>query len=458
MFFQTQNRQNRSAPTPVHFVLLLGLVIFFGFHSSTLGQNPAEQASVEASVQLEKIQNAITLSEERRQQLRDEMKEMEGDRTRQSAALIAAAQRVKLTEIEVDDIERRLGVLLESESRILTRLENSDAEISSLLAALQRISRNPPPALIIDPSDALNSARSASLLTSVLPELRQRAETIVADLKQLEATKTRVLQEEKELKARYSSLLEEQLRIATLIEARKLGVARVESDLAAEEALAEQLATQATSLSELVETLKQRISTISDAASAASEADNQQGNQESPALDPDMVVAALANTDRDTPAFPFALARGYLSVPAAGVVIMEFGDNDGFGGIAQGTSILTRAGARVVSPADGWIMYKGPYLNYGQIVIINPGSGYTILLAGLDKIDVDMGQFVMLGEPVGTMGSRTIGQTITTSAGVSRPTLYIEFRNKDKALDPAPWWDRQTVQTLARTQAQLQSE
>ncbi|MCF6326048.1 MAG: peptidoglycan DD-metalloendopeptidase family protein [Devosiaceae bacterium] len=428
------------------------------FSFKAVAQNSPEQISLEASTQLEEIQNAITVSEERRAQLRAEMEELEGDRNRQSAALIAAAQRVKLTEIEVDDIEKRLGILLESESRIVTRLENSDNEISSLLAALQRISKNPPPALIIDPSDALNSARSASLLTSILPELRQRAEIIVSDLNQLDATKNRVLEEKQQLSARYSSLLEEQLRIATLIEARKLGVVRVGADLATEEALAEQLASEATSLGELVDTLKQRIASISEAADAAQEAENLQGNQNIPALDADVVVAALANTDRVSPAFPFASAKGYLSAPAAGVVVMEFGANDGFGGVAQGTSILTRADARVVSPADGWVMYKGPYLNYGQIIIINPGNEHTILLAGLDKIDVDLGQFILLGEPVGTMGSRTIGQTITTSAGVSRPTLYIEFRKQDQALDPAPWWDRQSVQNPAQAQAQPQSE
>ncbi len=454
--FQFPDKQNRPAYLLSFFVLTL--LIFFNFSSNALAQNSAEQASIEASAQLEEIQNAITISEERRAQLRAEIEEFEGDRNRQSAALIAAAQRVKLTEIEVDDIEKRLSVLLESESRIAARLENSDSEISSLLAALQRISKNPPPALIIDPSDALNSARSASLLTSILPELRQRAEIIVSDLNQLEATKNRVLEEKQQLSARYSSLLEEQLRIATLIEARKLGVVRVGADLAAEEALAEQLATEATSLGELVDTLKLRIASISEAADAAQQADNLQGGENISALDADLVVAALANTDRTNPAFPFASAKGYLSAPAAGVVVMEFGANDGFGGVAQGTSILTRADARVVSPADGWVMYKGPYLSYGQIIIINPGNDHTILLAGLDKIDVDLGQFILLGEPVGTMGSRTIGQTITTSAGVSRPTLYIEFRNQDQALDPAPWWARQTVQNPAQAQAQPQSE
>ena len=114
--------------------------------------------------------------------------------------------------------------------------------------------------------------------------------------------------------------------------------------------------------------------------------------------------------------------------------------NDGMGGLAKGVSYTTHAGAPVVAPADGWVIYKGPYLNYGQIVILNPGDNYTILLAGMDKVSVDVGQFVLEGQLLGSMGSRTIGRTMATSAGVSEPTLYIELRKNDQPVDPSGWW------------------
>ena len=92
------------------------------------------------------------------------------------------------------------------------------------------------------------------------------------------------------------------------------------------------------------------------------------------------------------------------------------------------------------APADGWVLYAGDYLNYGQIVILDAGQDYTILLAGLDSIDAKLGQFVRMGDKLGTMGSRTIGRTVATSAGAARPTLYIEMRNKDAPIDPTGWW------------------
>ena len=166
-----------------------------------------------------------------------------------------------------------------------------------------------------------------------------------------------------------------------------------------------------------------------------------------PTLDQDTVRLALANTDRTEPAVPFAQAKGFLTMPSSGVTVIDYGAGDGFGGISRGLSVVTRADAQVVSPADGWVMFQGDYLNYGQIVILNAGQDYTILLAGLAKVDVEIGQFVMMGEPVGTMGSQTIGRTVATSAGVSRPTLYIEMRKNNEPVDPTGWWSVASVPT-----------
>lgn len=429
--------------------------MFFMMPGITVAQTNVEEAEREASQQLHDIQAAITLSEQHREQLRLEIAEMDGDRTRQNAALIAAAQRVKLTEIEVIDIEERLNTLLIEEGLIRARLESADVSISNLLAAVQRIGKNPPPALIINPSDAINSARAASLLSSILPQLREKSDLIIADLTQLSEIKQSVVDEQTQLASRFSTLFEEQLRIATLIEARKRGVARLGQNIAAEEAEAEALAQEATSVQELIISLQGRIAAIAAAGQAAQDADLAQREQGPipSLLSNETVAIALAETQRTSPAFAFTSALGHLLIPTTGVIVVEFGADDEFGGISQGISMVTRADAQVVAPADGWVMYKGPYLNYGQIIILNPGNDHTILLAGLHDVSVDLGQFVLLGEPVGTMGTRTMGQTITTSAGVSRPTLYIEFRDQNTPVNPTPWWTKPIVSTQTQPQS-----
>ena len=97
----------------------------------------------------------------------------------------------------------------------------------------------------------------------------------------------------------------------------------------------------------------------------------------------------------------------------------------------------TRAGAQITSPCDGWIVYAGEFRSYGQLLIINAGGGYHILLAGLSQIDVQPGQFVLAAEPIGTMsGSSAASPKTQTSA----PVLYVEFRKEGRPVDPDPWW------------------
>ncbi|MGV8833198.1 MAG: murein hydrolase activator EnvC family protein [Devosia sp.] len=399
------------------------------------GQPPADDAATSQS-DLAAVEASMSLSQKRIDELKAEIAAMDGDSTKQNAALIAAAQRVKLAEIEVADVETRLSDLIVQELEVRGRLDGSNAEIANVLAALERISLNPPPALIVDPDDALGSARSAILIAAIVPQLRDKADQVTADLSKLTAIKAAALDEEATLQANHAVLEEEQLRIATLIAARKQGIGVRTAQLEAEQQQAIALAARASSLKELVDSLSAQVSSVSTAAAAA----DASIDPDQPVMTPQAIQLALADTARTEPAVPFGVAKGYLAMPANGVNVLDYGASDGYGGISHGISLVTRAEAQVVAPADGWVLYKGPYLNYGQIIILNTGQGYTALLAGLDTVTVDIGQFVQMGMPLGTMGSRTIGRTVTTNAGAAQPTLYIELRQDNKPVDPTGWW------------------
>ena len=411
---------------------------------------PNSDAAAAASSQtaLEEIEASITISKDRAEELKLEIEEMKGDRSQQNAALIAAAQRVKLAEQDIAELEGKLDNLIVNELEVRGRLDGADNSIANVLAALQRITRDPPPALMVNPTDALASARGALLISAILPQFQGKAAEVTADLKRLTEIKSAALAEEQQLKANFQILEEEQLRIATLIVARRQGEQVITAQLEAEEASAQELARKASSLKELIASLTKRVNAVTVAAEATHAANA--GAPTAP-LDDETVRIALANTSRVEPAIPFSAARGHLMMPASGVNVIDYGAGDGFGGISQGLSIVTRADAQVVAPADGWVLYQGDYLNYGQIVILNTGQDYTVLLAGLEKVTVNIGQFVLMGEPVGQMGSRTIGQTVTTSAGVSRPTLYIEMRKNNEPVDPTGWWATPDTTTTATT-------
>ena len=94
----------------------------------------------------------------------------------------------------------------------------------------------------------------------------------------------------------------------------------------------------------------------------------------------------------------------------------------------------------MLAPADGWVVYAGPFRSYGQVLILNAGDGYHIVLAGMERIDAALGQFVLSGEPVAVMGATrlaSIGDIDHTSA---QPILYVEFRKDGNSINSTPWW------------------
>jgi septal ring factor EnvC (AmiA/AmiB activator) len=397
-----------------------------------------EQKSLDTQAQLHELESSLSLSKDRSDRLKTEIGAMKGDRDKQNAALIAAVARVKSAETDIAAVQNKIGDLIVQELDTRGRLDGADASISNILAALERISKNPPPALIVDPSDALGSARSAILISAILPQLKAKADAVTADLNHLNDIKTAAQAQEANLKANFDVLEEEQLRIATLIAAQKENQQTATAALAEEQKQASDMADKAAQLKQMIADLGKQAQAVATAAEATAAANS---GGRAPKLDTDTVRLALANTARQQPAVPFNSAKGFLDFPVSrGVNVINYGDGDGLGGIAKGLSVVTNADAPVLAPADGWVLYTGNYLNYGQIIILDAGQDYTILLAGMASVDVTPGQFVLMGKKVGTMGSRTIGRTIATSAGAQRPTLYIEMRQNNVPIDPTGWW------------------
>lgn len=149
-------------------------------------------------------------------------------------------------------------------------------------------------------------------------------------------------------------------------------------------------------------------------------------------------AAFQTNPGRMKPMRPFVQSRGLLPMPAHGTRILDFGDRTQFGGNSKGIVLETRYGAQVTSPTDGWVVWSGKFRSYGQLLIINAGDGYHILLAGLSQIDVEPGQFLLASEPVGTMTTGTGSDAGSVQGAL--PVLYIEFRKQGRPIDPGPWW------------------
>jgi septal ring factor EnvC (AmiA/AmiB activator) len=162
------------------------------------------------------------------------------------------------------------------------------------------------------------------------------------------------------------------------------------------------------------------------------------GNEKVIEIKPESTKIAFASPARLKPAMPFELTKGTLPLPAQGKRLKRFGEADGVGGTLRGISLQTRGEARIIAPTDGWVVYAGPFRSYGNLLIINAGGGYHVLLAGMGRIDVSLGQFVLAGEPVAVMGAAL--QAGQGNNDNSRPVLYVEFRKDGRPIDPGPWW------------------
>ena len=148
----------------------------------------------------------------------------------------------------------------------------------------------------------------------------------------------------------------------------------------------------------------------------------------------------LPSSQPHQPAVPFAETTGQLKLPVRGAVLTRFGETDRFGADSKGMTLATRPGARVSTPIDGKVVYAGPFRSFGSVVILDVGGGYHILLAGMEQVDISLGQEILLGEPIGAMGSRRFASISSQGTGLSQPLLYIEFWHNDKPIDSSPWW------------------
>jgi septal ring factor EnvC (AmiA/AmiB activator) len=370
---------------------------------------------------------------ELQQKLRADVAAIGQDRSKLNAQLIGIAAQVRGIETRIGDAEARLRPLDTREQQIRGSLDSRHAEIVEVLAALQRAGRRAPPALLVRPEDALQSLRTAMLLGSVVPELRARAEQLAGDLTELVALRKTIALERDRLAADRDKLGDDQIRLAALVDERQRKQSAIEKDIEAEGARAVVLSRQVDSLQGLIAKMEQDLKSAAKAAATAS-------LQGAPAtLNGKPNLGALKDPARLSPAIAFASAKGLFALPVNGVKIREFGGSDGSGGVEKGISLATRAGAQVTTPCDGWVVYAGPFRSYGQLLILNAGGGYHVLIAGMERISVNIGQFVLTGEPVATMGTTSqVASILATNA--SQPVLYIEFRKDGTPIDPGPWW------------------
>jgi septal ring factor EnvC (AmiA/AmiB activator) len=345
-----------------------------------------------------------------------------------TARLVETGKLIQASEARLSVIESKQSELEEQEEQLRESLGQRHGTLSALLATLQRMGRNPPPVMITRREDALTMVRSAMLLAPAIPELQGQAEKLSGELTKLSQVIQSSRAESEKLKAEKAQHDKVRIRLAALQEAKRQTGAQYEAELRSVRREVGRIAESVKEVSELLSKLDKEFLGRTDTDAKA-------GTKVAAVLAPS--GQKLLTTGRIQPQIPFAQAKGMLPPPIQGLRVISFGEKTTNGIPSKSIGIRTRFGGTVVSPCDGLVVYAGEFRAYGQLLIISPGDGYHVLIAGLSQIDVQVGQSVLMGEPVGVMNSAVTSQTAQDNRG---PVLTIEFQKDRRPIDPDPWW------------------
>jgi septal ring factor EnvC (AmiA/AmiB activator) len=313
--------------------------------------------------------------------------------------LVETAARIESLERQKADADMRIDELQAEDTRLSAGFANDRVAVTKLLAVLERLQHDMPPALAMRPDDALGAARGAMLIGASLPPVYAQAAALSRRIEALKRTRID---------------LEQQRRQASETSAR-LVIARGELD-----DLLAQKERQASSAAETYGTLKTQLATIArEAADFQALLSRVQALRQSRPADQDVVTVTAQNAGSAG-----GLGRNSLLEPVVGTVVPGTESSN------SGLSYATRPGAQVIAPADGKVLYAGPYHKTGQVLILEITTGYDVVLAGLGRVTVKLNDQLLAGEPVGTMAP-------DGSSGDNK--LYFEVRHGGHGQSPAPW-------------------
>ena len=320
--------------------------------------------------------------------------------------------------------EEAIGALDLAVHAMETSTENKSREIElsreqqeALLGALERFARAPPETLALASENPVDRLRSAILIAAAVPALSARARSLSDQLAALERVRGQVDARQKDIDTARDLLAKSRAALAQAVIRRNALIGQMRHD-DAKPGAADQTAVDAhaNDLSDL----------IKKADTATDQHDKElftrlktASNKPPPNLSDPTKPKTLRSLDAP---------NTQMVWPVLGELIHRFGETDMNGGPDQGLALQGVAEGVVVAPFDGQVDYVGQFQDYGLILIIRHGGGYHSLLAGLGRVDVMNGQWLLAGEPVGGLPDAEDKGTGTT--------FYFELRRDGRPVDP----------------------
>jgi septal ring factor EnvC (AmiA/AmiB activator) len=309
--------------------------------------------------------------------------------------LIATAARIESLERQQAEADAKIVRLTQENTRLSAGFANDRVAITKLLAILERLQHDMPPALAMHPDDALGAVRGSMLIGASLPPVYARAASLSRRIEALKRTRLELEQQQAQAADTSGRLTIARNELDELLSQKEKEAAAAAQSYGTLKNALEKVAREAADFQALLS----RVKALREKAG--------QGSEQNVVI----VSAEKAGSFG-------GLAKNSLLEPVVGTP--ENGDS--------GRSYTTQPGAQVIAPADGKVLYAGPYHKNGQVLILEITTGYDVVLAGLGRVTVKSNDQLLAGEPVGTM-----------PPDPADDRLYFELRHGGHGQSPAPW-------------------
>ena len=402
-----------SLPRNPHHLLWLAPALLW-FAAAAQETAPADESAAQAQLQQQLQQQQAHLAAVQAQAAKaTAAQKQQQDLTTQR---IAAAAKLRDLDTEVGEATTQMQTLRAQEAAAKASRDKTARALGPMLPLIERLAIYPSETLLAapgKPGDALRGLMAVRGLSRVLGDQAaewrdQQAHVAAAEdaLNQQAGT----LAQARAAQAAASDALDQQIAAANQLAASASAAAKQE------QTLAQQAGAKADSLRTLVATLA--------AQKAAAEAALAQRRAASSKAAADLAAQIAAQPKIN-------LGKNALLVPVAGKLVRGFGADTG-AGPATGLTYQAAPKARVIAPCSGQVVYADSFRSFGPMIILDCGNSVHFVLAGLAKLNVQVGASLRAGEPVGTMPD----WNDTTTA---RPALYLELRRGGQPINPTPY-------------------
>ncbi len=371
--------------------------------------------AVPSESDLKRIEKQIEKEEQTQKEAKQKAIELSTEIRTVQRQMVQSAKTIQEKEELLSNLEIRLEKLKKEEKDLTEKLNLTDKQMVQVVTGLQTLALRPQELILFKTQTPIEAVRSHLLMQKSLPIIGTWNETVKRDLENLIQTQKDVQEQAVQIKSLTSQLNDRTRRMNRLIRQK----ARLQAQYDATHQKAKR---RASLLAEQASDLKDLLAKLEADRQRRLEEERQRQREKRAHLSQQTSLQFQSGSSMNR-------SKGALLFPVRGRIEENFGDISLSGAHAKGMTIVPRANAQVIAPFSGIVLFSGPFKTYGQLLILDNGDGYLTLLAGMERINVSVGQEILGGEPIGTMGNRD-------------PRLYVEIRKSGQPIDPRPWFSK----------------